>query len=188
MLVNSPKYPGLLLIQSDWANCRSRKTKLTCYQESSYFTNFTLDSSHFTNYTSTIADKQDSKLVRIISKSRLREFWESGNKDAEGPLKAWHTHVQNKTIAWENFADVKAAIGTASLVGNCVVFNIRANKYRLITRVLYRTKTVYILKVMTHEEYDENKWKEDCGCYAPPPKAKKKRIKKPLRITHRRHR
>jgi hypothetical protein len=32
-----------------------------------------------------------------------------------------------------------------------------------------------ILKVMTHEEYDEDKWKEECGCYSPPrPKTKRK--------------
>jgi len=68
---------------------------------------------------------------------------------------------------------VKAEFGSASLVGNCVVFNIGGNRYRLVTRILYAGQKVFILKVMTHKEYDENKWKDDCGCLEVPPKRKK---------------
>ncbi|MFM7843934.1 MAG: type II toxin-antitoxin system HigB family toxin [Planctomycetota bacterium] len=59
---------------------------------------------------------------------------------------------------------------SASTVGSCVVFNIGGNKYRLITRILFPSQKVFVLKVMTHEEYDEDKWKKQCGCYVPPPK------------------
>jgi mRNA interferase HigB len=96
--------------------------------------------------------------MRVISKTRLREFWESsGRKDAEAPLRAWYTHVSNRTVAWQTWGDVKTDFGTASLVGNCVVFNIGGNKYRLVTRVLYRSQKVFVLKVMTHAEYDDDK-------------------------------
>lgn len=108
--------------------------------------------------------------MRVISKSRLREFWElPGRQDSEGPLQAWYTHVSKKAVAWQSWGDLKAEIGTASLVGNCVVFNIGGNKYRLVTRVLYSSQTVYILKVMSHEEYDNEKWKTECGCFLDPP-------------------
>jgi mRNA interferase HigB len=108
--------------------------------------------------------------MRIISKSRLRGFWESPDqKDAEQPLKAWYTHVSNKSVAWQSWGDVKAAFGSASSVGNCIVFNIAGNKYRLVTRILYPSQKVFILKIMTHEEYDDDKWKLECGCYSPPP-------------------
>lgn len=113
--------------------------------------------------------------MRVISKSRLKEFWESsGCEDSEGPLRAWYTHVSNKTVAWQTWGDLKAEIGTASPVGNCVVFNIGGNKYRLVTRVLYPSQKVFVLKVMTHAEYDMNKWKDECGCHSPPPQRKKK--------------
>jgi mRNA interferase HigB len=113
--------------------------------------------------------------MRVISQSRLRQFWLlSGRRDAEGPLRAWYTHVKNKSVAWRSWAEVKESFATASLVGNCVVFNIGGNKYRLVTRILYPSQKVFVLKVMTHGEYDENKWQEECGCFAPPPKAKKK--------------
>jgi mRNA interferase HigB len=117
--------------------------------------------------------------MRVISKARLREFWETpGNEDAEGPLRAWYTHVNSKTVSWHSWADVKAALGSASLVGNCVVFNIGGNKYRLVTRILYRSQKVFILRVMTHREYDEGQWKDECGCYQPAPGTKKKGLRK----------
>ncbi len=111
--------------------------------------------------------------MRVISKSRLKQCWESpGNEDSEGALRAWYTHVNSPTIAWRSWSDVKTDFATASIVGSCVVFNIRGNNYRLITRILYPSQKVFILKVMTHREYDGDKWKEDCGCFSPPPARK----------------
>ena len=109
--------------------------------------------------------------MRVISKSRLRQFWglPQGN-DAQGPLRAWYTHVNSKTVSWQVWGDVKAAFGTVSIVGNCVVFNIGGNKFRLITRILYASQKVFILKVMTHQEYDENNRQVECGCFVSPPK------------------
>lgn len=113
--------------------------------------------------------------MRVISKARLKQFWESpGREDAEGPLRAWYTHVSSRTVAWHSWGDVKAEFGSASIVGNCIVFNIGGNKYRLIGRVLYASQKVFVLKVITHEEYDEDKWKEQCGCFASPPGREKK--------------
>lgn len=118
--------------------------------------------------------------MRVITKTRLRAFWEGAEQsDAEPPLRAWHTHVSNRTVSWNSWSDVKADFGTASLVGNCVVFNIGGNKYRLITRILYPSQKVFILRVMTHAEYDEQKWKEQCGCFAPPPNPTGSPIEKP---------
>ncbi len=108
--------------------------------------------------------------MRIISKARLRQFWGTpGCEDSEGPLSAWHTHVCDKCVSWHSWNDVKAVFGSASLVGNCVVFNIGGNKYRLTTRILYPSQKVFVLKCMTHAEYDKDEWKMDCGCYESPP-------------------
>ena len=112
--------------------------------------------------------------MRVISKARLKRFWESrSHRDAEGPLRAWHTHVSSKSVRWRSWADVKQQFRNASSVGNCVVFNIGGNKYRLVVRILYVSQKVFILKVMTHREYDDDKWKAECGCFAPPPKREK---------------
>lgn len=116
--------------------------------------------------------------MRVISKKRLRDFWSIySNADSQGPLEAWFRIVDNKKTTWKSWADLKAVYSTADSVGNCVVFDIGGNKYRLIARVLYEKQKVYVLKVMTHGEYDKNKWKSECGCYSPSPK--KETVNKP---------
>ena len=118
--------------------------------------------------------------MRVISKARLKQFWESpGHEDAEGPLQAWYTHVSSKSVAWHSWGNVKADFASASLVGNCVVFNIGGNKYRLVTRIIYAIQKVFVLKVMTHAQYDEDRWKAECGCYETPPTKSKPQATKP---------
>ncbi len=121
--------------------------------------------------------------MRVISKSRLRQFWGIPNcADPQGPLQAWYTHVSDKSVAWKNWSDVKTSFRSADQVGNCVVFNIGGNKYCLVTRILYPSQKVFILKVMTHKEYDQEKWKEDCGCFVDAPKkSDRTKITKKLR-------
>ena len=109
--------------------------------------------------------------MRVISKSTLQEFWESpGNGDAREPLEAWYTVVKNWNTAWWSWADLKAMYPSADIVGDCVVFDIANNRYRLIARLRYEKQRIYVLKIMTHKEYDKNTWKEQCGCYDQPQK------------------
>jgi mRNA interferase HigB len=104
--------------------------------------------------------------LRVISKARLTQFSEApGHGDAGGPFRAWYGHVNSKSVSWQCWGDVKAAFASASIVGDCIVFNIGGNKYRLVTRIRYPSQKVFVLKVMTHSEYDEGKWKDACGCY-----------------------
>lgn len=113
--------------------------------------------------------------MRVISKARLKQFWESpGHEDAEGPLRAWYTHVNSKAVAWQSWGGVKAAFARASIVGDCVIFNVGGNKYRLVTRIRYLSQKVFVLKGMTHTEYDLDKWKDECGCFELPPPRKTK--------------
>lgn len=108
--------------------------------------------------------------MRVISKARLREFWSlPPHAQAAGPLAAWHQNVSSKAVAWSNWSDVRKSYATADLVGNCTVFNMGGNKYRLITRIIFASQKVYVLKVMTHAEYDKHDWKRECGCYSSPP-------------------
>lgn len=112
--------------------------------------------------------------MRVISRAMLRQFWKKHGA-AEDPLRAWYAHVNAPSVAWHAWRDVKADFCTASPVGNCTVFNIGGNKYRLITRILYPSQKVFVLKVMTHAEYDLDKWKDECGCFTPPPPKRKGR-------------
>lgn len=103
--------------------------------------------------------------MRVISKRPLREFWLiSGRRDAEIPLKSWYRIVNSKRMIWHHWSDVKDTFGNASIVGDCVVFNIAGKNYRLVTRIRYRLQKVFVLRVMTHAEYDDPQWKVECGC------------------------
>src|SRR5262245_1726891 len=93
--------------------------------------------------------------MRIISRKALREFWQKpGRSDAEQPLKAWFREASHAD--WASPAEIKAAFGSASIVGNNrVVFNIAGNKYRLVVRVNYAYRIMYVRFVGTHREYDQ---------------------------------
>ena len=99
--------------------------------------------------------------MRIIAKPILREFWLQ-NPSAETPLLSWYKEA--KTAEWKNLADVKETFPHADLVGECIVFNVGGNKYRLITKINFRAKIIYIRFILTHKEYDQEKWKQDCRC------------------------
>ena len=93
--------------------------------------------------------------MRVISRKTLREFWERpGRADAEQPLKAWFQEAEHAD--WATPADVKSFYRSASIVANDrIVFNIGGNKYRLVVRVNYPYRMVYIRFVGTHHEYDQ---------------------------------
>jgi len=91
--------------------------------------------------------------VRIIARKTLKDFWEE-HPDAEQPLKAWYAETSRS--AWVLPKDIKTRYPAASfLAGNRVVFNIKGNKFRLITHVRYDSGYVYIRFIGTHAEYDK---------------------------------
>ncbi len=61
---------------------------------------------------------------------------------------------------FKSFADLRNTFGSADQVGNLTVFNIGGNKLRLIAAIHYNRRIIYIRAVLTHQEYDEGKWKE----------------------------
>jgi len=95
--------------------------------------------------------------MNVISFKRIRDF-NSVHSDAAASLKAWYTVV--KKTKWQNLAELKQVYPSADLVGRYTVFNINGNKYRLVSRIVYRSQTVFIVAIMTHQEYDLGKWKE----------------------------
>ena len=99
--------------------------------------------------------------MRIISKSRLREFWKK-HPDAEAPLMEWYKVTSHAN--WRNFADARASFRHAGVYCDCVVFDIKGNDYRLITVILYPARHVYVRYVLTQAEYDKGNWKDDCNC------------------------
>jgi mRNA interferase HigB len=89
--------------------------------------------------------------MRVIAKPALTRFWKR-HPAAEKPLKVWCRLARQHDFA--NFADLKTVFGSADQVDNFTIFDIGGNKYRIVTRVLYKLRTVFIRNVLTHAEYD----------------------------------
>ncbi|MCY4438631.1 MAG: type II toxin-antitoxin system HigB family toxin, partial [Deltaproteobacteria bacterium] len=85
--------------------------------------------------------------MRIIAKRTLRNFWER-HANAEEPLLAWYREVLKED--WDTPPKVKEKYRSASIVGgNRVIFNIKGNDYRLVVRINYPARIVYVRFVGT---------------------------------------
>lgn len=90
--------------------------------------------------------------MRIIARSRLIEFWKQ-YPDAEQPLKSWFQEA--KKADWKTLNDIKNQYRNASILKKeRVIFNIAGNKYRLVVKINFKIKIVYIRFIGTHNEYN----------------------------------
>jgi mRNA interferase HigB len=94
--------------------------------------------------------------VHVISRKRLKGA-ALRHPDLETSLDAWFRIA--KKASWRNLGDVRETFATADAVEKWTVFNIKGNKYRLISEINYRFRRVYIRQVLTHAEYDQERWK-----------------------------
>ena len=86
----------------------------------------------------------------------IREF-ERLHPDSATAPRGWY-QVAAKAV-WENFARLRVDFASADVVGRRTVFNIGGNKYRLIARVNYQVRKLYILAIMKHSEHTKGEWK-----------------------------
>jgi mRNA interferase HigB len=96
--------------------------------------------------------------MHVISRAILRSFCERHSDSCEA-LYNWYRVASKAT--WQSLIDVQKTYPKAEAVGNFTVFNIKGNHYRLITDILYPSQRIYIKYVLTHAEYDQDKWKND---------------------------
>jgi mRNA interferase HigB len=100
--------------------------------------------------------------VHVVTRKHLKEAIER-YPDAANEIKAWLSIVG--AIRWHNFAEVRRIFKDADHVDDYVIFNIRQNRYRLITVIHYAKTTaerrtdghVYIRSFLTHKEYNNRR-------------------------------
>ena len=95
--------------------------------------------------------------MHVITRKRLKEF-SVRRPEANAPLQAWYAIVSRTDFT--SFAELKTVFRSADKVGKLTVFNVSGNKFRLIAAVHYNRRKIYIRHVLTHAEYDSEKWKE----------------------------
>ena len=101
--------------------------------------------------------------MRIISRKRLRDFWERVPA-AKKTLELWYKVING--ARWAHFAELRKTFNHADVAttdnGNpVVIFDVGGNKYRVITAVHFNRGICYILRVLTHKEYDTGQWKKE---------------------------
>lgn len=94
--------------------------------------------------------------MHIISKKKITDFI-AKYPDSETPLLGWYSIA--KSVTFSDFNELRNWFPHADLVGRRTVFNVSGNKYRMITRVNFISKRVFIIDILTHSEYSKNKWK-----------------------------
>jgi mRNA interferase HigB len=101
--------------------------------------------------------------MNVISRPTIRAA-QQRHPDARDWLDAWWRIA--KAARWQSLHDVRQTYPQTDQVGQCLVFDARGNKYRLIVGVLYATEdkggTLFVKHFLTHAEYDKDTWKEDC--------------------------
>ncbi len=102
--------------------------------------------------------------VRIITWRPLREFgrrWPA----AATPLREWFKNHRADDLAHAlptsrrpSARPIKQKVTSGQTV---CIFDIGGNKFRMVAFVSYAKAKVYVLRIMTHKEYDRKRWKDE---------------------------
>jgi mRNA interferase HigB len=99
-------------------------------------------------------------LVYIVNVICKRELFEKAFQypDAITVVRVWYRIAVE--ARWKNLEDVRRAYPSTDMIGPLAIFNIGGNKYRLIVRLIFRSQRIYIKELLTHAEYDKERWKK----------------------------
>jgi len=96
--------------------------------------------------------------VIIIGKNKIDEFRKT-HASSRKALDRWVKLIEGSNF--DNPQKIKDLFGVnVDFVENQVVFDVGGNKIRAITKIEYGNNIILITHVLTHTEYDKNKWKE----------------------------
>lgn len=95
--------------------------------------------------------------MHVITRKRLNDFVKK-YPSVKSAVQHWYKLIKLKNFS--SFSELREIFPNADHVGKLTVFNIGGNKVRLIAAVHYNRRKVYIRAVLTHEEYNEGKWRE----------------------------
>ena len=96
--------------------------------------------------------------MRIIARKTLCEYCLK-HPEIKSHIDAWY--METKHAAWNSGVDILKDFPKTRLVGKSrIIFDILHNRYRLVVKVNYMSKIVYIRFIGTHKEYDKIKVEE----------------------------
>jgi len=96
-------------------------------------------------------------LVNVIGKRGLLEK-ASRYPDATVAVQDWFDAA--RAANWRNLEEVRGTYPATDMVGSLAIFNIKGNRYRLIARMAFPCRRIYIKEFLTHAEYTKGAWKK----------------------------
>ena len=98
--------------------------------------------------------------MHVITHRRIVAFI-AEHPDSEPSLDSWYRIARRAT--WRSLTHVREQWPSAEAVGDCTVFNIGGNNYRLIAKMYYADQVILIRAILTHRDYDRKGWYGDCN-------------------------
>lgn len=96
--------------------------------------------------------------MKLIGKDKIDEFKKTHSSNRKA-LDRWAKLIEGADF--DNPQEIKNLFGVnVDFVGNQAVFDVGGNKVRAITKIEFGNKIILITHVLTHTEYDKEKWKE----------------------------
>jgi len=96
--------------------------------------------------------------VQLLGKNIIDEF-KRKHPTSRKALDRWVKLIEG--AVFKKPQDVKQMVGgKVDFVGGQTVFDVGGNKIRAITKLDFGIKVVIVIRVLTHIEYDKDKWKE----------------------------
>jgi mRNA interferase HigB len=92
-------------------------------------------------------------MINIVTKGTILKYCEK-YPSANTALEQWY--YEFRRFDFKHFNDLKAIYPGASILTNGrVIFNIKGNEFRLIVRINFFAKALYIIWFGTHKEYNK---------------------------------
>ena len=96
--------------------------------------------------------------MRVISK---RGLFERAAKfpDTKTVLQVWLETA--KAATWRSLEDIRKTFPATDMIGmKLAIFNIKGNSYRLIVRIEFGARRIFVKEFLTHREYEKGTWKK----------------------------
>jgi mRNA interferase HigB len=99
--------------------------------------------------------------VHVIARRTLKEAARKHSGISTG-LDTWFQIA--KRASWKSLEDIRKTYPKADGVGvgkrTYIVFDIGGNKFRLIVKIEYAYRKIFVKHVLTHAEYSKGEWKQ----------------------------
>jgi mRNA interferase HigB len=98
--------------------------------------------------------------MHIISRKMIYDFGEKYPETMNSP-KRWYNLIKEQKF--NNLVEIKNVFSDVDYIEGLYIFNIGGNKARLIATINFKNSKIYIKTILSHSEYDKDKWRQYAG-------------------------